>query len=258
VRILITNDDGIHAPGLKSLEKIARAISDEVWIVAPETEQSGSSHSLTLADPLRLRKVDEAHFAVKGTPSDCVLMAVKKVMPEPPDIILSGVNRGQNIADDVTYSGTIAAAMEGTALGIPSIALSQAFGLGESRAVKWETAERHGPSVVERVIGRDWGPGILLNVNFPDVAPDEVAGVEVTDQGKRDQGLMVVDERVDARGNSYYWLGFERRRSNPPRGSDLRAVYDGYISVTPLHMNLTHTDSKDALARMLRDDGNGG
>lgn len=255
MRILITNDDGIHAPGLKILEKIARAISDDVWIVAPETEQSGASHSLTLADPLRLRKVSETHYAVKGTPSDCVLMAVKKVMPEPPDLILSGVNRGQNIADDVTYSGTIAAAMEGTALGIPSIALSQAYGFGDSREVKWETAERHGPSVVGRLIGQDWGFGILLNVNFPDTLPDDVAGVEVTDQGSRDQGLMKIDERMDARGSLYYWLGFERRRSNPPRGTDLRAVYDGYISVTPLHMNLTHTGSKDALARLLRDDG---
>lgn len=251
MRILITNDDGIHAPGLRSLERIARALSDDLWIVAPETEQSGASHSLTLADPLRLREVAECHFAVKGTPSDCVLMAVKKIMPEAPDLILSGVNRGQNLAEDVTYSGTIAAAMEGAALGIPSIALSQAFG-SDGRNVKWETAERHGPELVRRLAATEWGPGILLNVNFPDVAPEEVAGVEVTDQGKRDQSLMMVDERTDARGQRYYWLGFERRRSNPPAGSDLRAVYDGRISVTPLHMNLTHAGSKDGLSRTLR------
>src|SRR5690606_2548413 len=133
-------------------------------------------------------------------------------------------------------------------------ALSQAFGLGETREVRWETAEQHGPALVDRLIKQSWGAGILLNVNFPDVPPGEVVGVEVTDQGKRDQGLLMVDERIDARGNCYYWLGFERRRSNPPRGSDLRAVYDGYISVTPLHMNLTHTDSKADLARLLRDD----
>lgn len=256
MRVLITNDDGIHAPGLRVLERIARQVAAEVWIVAPETEQSGASHSLTLADPLRLRKVADRHFAVKGTPTDCVLMAVKKILPEPPDLVLSGVNRGQNIAEDVTYSGTIAAAMEGTAIGIPSIALSQAYGFGHTSHVRWATAQAHGPAIVRKLAEADWGAGVLINVNFPDVEPDDIAGVAVTDQGNRDQGLLVIDERVDARNQRYYWLGFERRRSDPAGGTDLRAVYDGYISVTPLHMDLTHHATKDLLRNALADGHN--
>lgn len=256
MRILITNDDGIHAPGLKVLERIAEQVATEVWVVAPETEQSGASHSLTLADPLRLREIEERRFAVKGTPTDCVLMAVKKIMPDRPDLILSGVNRGQNIAEDVTYSGTIAAAMEGTALGIPSIALSQTYGFDGTAHVRWETAERHAPDVIRRLAAADWGEGVLVNVNFPDVDPDDAARVVVTDQGKRDQSLLVVDERTDARHQRYYWLGFERRRSNPAEGTDLRAIYDGHISVTPLHMNLTHHSTKETLRNVLADGHN--
>lgn len=254
LRILVTNDDGIHAPGLDALERIAGAISGDVWIVAPETEQSGASHSLTLYDPLRVRALDARRFAVRGTPTDCVLMAVKHIMPGAPDLVLSGVNRGQNLADDVTYSGTIAAAMEGAALGIPSIALSQAYGFGEDRVVRWETAERHGPELITRLFRTGWPGGTFLNVNFPDVDPARVAGVEVTTQGKRDQSLMLIHERKDGRGEPYFWLGFERRRSDPAEGTDLRAVYDGRISVTPLHLDLTHRpvqrDLREALGEI--------
>ncbi len=251
MRILITNDDGIHAPGLKSLERIARALSDDIWTVAPESEQSGASRSLTLADPLRLRKLDERTFAIKGTPTDCVLMAAKKIMPSMPDLVLSGVNRGQNIAEDVTYSGTIAAAMEGTALGVRSIALSQSYGFDNSAVIKWETAEKHGPNLVSRLLKAPWGEGILVNVNFPDVLPDAVEGIDVTDQGKRDQALLEIDERRDARGRRYFWLGFEARRSDPRVGTDLYSVYNSRISVTPLHMNLTHSETKDTLRSVL-------
>lgn len=250
-RILVTNDDGIHAPGLKSLETIARMLSTDVWVVAPESEQSGASHSLTLADPLRLRQLDERRFAVRGTPTDCVVMAVKSVMDAPPDLVLSGVNRGQNLADDVTYSGTIAAAMEGAALGFPSMALSQTFGMWGRRGVPFETAERHGPGVVRAMFAAELGPGVLININFPDCAPDEVQGTEITRQGKRDQNLLLVDERVDARGNPYFWLGFKREMSNPANGTDLRAIYQNRISVTPLHMNLTQLDAMEALRQVL-------
>ncbi len=248
-RILVTNDDGIHAPGLKSLETIARALSPDVWVVAPEGEQSGASHSLTLADPLRLRELGERRFAVRGTPTDCVVMAVKRVLDRPPDLVLSGVNRGQNLADDVTYSGTIAAAMEGVALGIPSMALSQTYGISGGREVRFETAEWHGAGLVRDLFAARLGPGVLININFPDCAPDEVAGTEITRQGKRDQNLLLVDERVDARGNAYYWLGFRRESSNPAAGTDLRAVYENRISVTPLHMNLTQVEAMEALRR---------
>src|SRR5271154_3267252 len=187
MRILVTNDDGIHAPGLAVAERIARALSDDVWIVAPETEQSGASHSLTLSMPLRLRQVEAQRFAVTGTPTDCVMMAVAEVMKNArPDLVLSGVNRGSNLADDVTYSGTIAGAMEGCAIGIPSIALSQAYGFEERRDVPWACAETHGPVVIRKLIAAGWPQDVLINLNFPDRQPAEVEGVEVTEQGKRD------------------------------------------------------------------------
>lgn len=252
LRILVTNDDGIHAPGLQVLIRIAQKLSKDVWVAAPEEEQSGSAHSLSLANPIRIRRLGARKFAVKGTPSDCVLMAVRHIIKDKqPDLILSGVNRGQNIADDVTYSGTIAAAMEGTQLGIPSIALSQAFGFGESRQVKWSTAEHFAPGIVEKLVAAGWPVDVLINVNFPDVLPQSVKGVEVTAQGKRDQSLVRVEERIDARANPYYWLGFERVLSNPPKGTDLHAIYNGMISVSPLHMNLTHARTRSALVAAL-------
>jgi 5'-nucleotidase len=251
MRILLTNDDGIYAPGLDSLERIAAAISDDIWVVAPETEQSGASHSISLADPIRIRKIGERRFAVKGSPADCVVMAVRKIMSGEPDLVLSGVNRGQNIADDVTYSGTIAAAMEGTALGFKSMALSQVTGIFNERGLNYDVAEIHGSRVIRKLLDIELGPGVLININFPDCRPDEVQGVETTRQGKRDQNLLIVDERVDARGRSYYWLGFHRERGNPPVGTDLRAAFDKRISVTPLHMNLTQLEALEPLRSAL-------
>jgi 5'-nucleotidase len=242
LRILVTNDDGIHAPGLVAAEKIARALSDDVWIVAPETEQSGASHSLTLAMPLRLREIDARRFAVTGTPTDCVMMACAHVMKDaPPALVLSGVNRGSNIADDVTYSGTIAGAMEGCALGIPSIALSQAYGFEDRTDIRWDCAETHGPPLIRRLVDIGWPDDVLMNVNFPDCAPADVKSIEATAQGKRDLQTAMLDRRIDARGFPYFWIGFRRERSNPKAGSDLRAIYDKRISVTPLHLNLTET-----------------
>ena len=251
LRILVTNDDGIHAPGLEVLETIAAALSPDVWTVAPETEQSGKSHSLSLSDPLRMRKIDARRVAVHGTPADCVILAVRKVMPALPDVILSGVNRGQNMADDVTYSGTIAAAMEGTSLGLKSFALSQTFGLKTKGDVPWKVAETHGPEVLRRLVLADLGPGVLVNINFPDCAPSEVRGTEITRQGKRDQNLLLVDERIDTRGRAYYWLGFKRERSKPGQGTDLHAIYNNRISVTPLHMNLTQVEAMETLRSLL-------
>lgn len=256
LRILITNDDGIQAPGFAALEKIAAALSDDVWAVAPESEQSGASHSLTLHMPLRLRSVGLRKFAVLGTPTDCVMMAAKHIIPKfgaeegdarGPDLVLSGVNRGSNVADDVTYSGTIAGAMEGTTLGLPAIALSQAYGF-KREDVRWSACETHGPPLIARLIEAGWPAGVLLNINFPDAAAEEIGEVEVTVQGRRDSHAATILPREDGRGQPYYWIGFERKRSNPPKGTDLRAVYDGRISVTPLHLNLTHADAMPDLA----------
>jgi 5'-nucleotidase len=252
MRILVTNDDGIHAPGLAVAEAIARALTDDVWVVAPETEQSGASHSLTLTLPLRLRSIDAKRFAVTGTPTDCVMMGVAEIMKDgPPTLILSGVNRGSNIADDVTYSGTIAGAMEGTALGIPAIAMSQAYGFGESREVDWHCARSQGPDLIRKLVAIGWPADVLMNVNFPDCAAGETASVEVTAQGKRDLQTAALDRRIDARGIPYYWIGFKRVKSDPPVGSDLRAIYEKRISVTPLHLNLTEHRVLETLKRQM-------
>ena len=249
-RILISNDDGIHAPGLAAMEHIASQLSDDVWVVAPETEQSGASHSLTLHDPLRVRQVSKQKFAVKGTPSDCIMMAVKHLIPgAAPDLILSGVNRGGNLAEDVTYSGTIAAAMEGTILEIPSIAMSQVYRYGNRGGVQWSCAEFHAPAIVRQLFHAGWSSDVLININFPDVPHAKVEGVEITVQGRRDQSSTVIDARVDSRGNDYFWLGLERGASNPPAGTDLHAVFGQRISVTPLHLDLTHHQSQSELGR---------
>ncbi len=247
-RILVANDDGIHAEGLDVLERVARQLSSDVWIVAPETEQSGASHSLTLNDPLRLRRIDERKFAVRGTPSDCIMMAVRHIIADhPPNLILSGVNRGSNMAEDVTYSGTIAAAMEGTVLGIPSIALSQVYGLEGRENIKWSCAEQHGQNIISQLIQVGWPADVLININSPDRLPDEVNGVQVTAQGRRDQSTVEIESRIDVRGNEYYWLGLKRGQSNPNDGTDLHAIYNGSISVCPLHLDLSHEASRAAL-----------
>jgi 5'-nucleotidase len=256
LRILVTNDDGIHSPGLEVAEKIARALTDDVWVVAPETEQSGASHSLTLSLPLRLRQIEKKRFAVTGTPTDCVMMGVAEILKDKrPSLVMSGVNRGSNIADDVTYSGTIAGAMEGTALGIPAIALSQAYGFAEGYKIRWQCAETHGPAVVRRLVEIGWPEPqeVLMNVNFPDCEPKDVTGIEVTEQGKRDMQEAVMERRVDMRRNPYYWIGFKRVRSNPMKGTDLCAIYEKRISLTPLHLNLTDYKAMQRLKGALED-----
>ena len=247
MRILITNDDGIHAPGLGVLEGIAGALTDDVWVVAPETDQSGLSHSLSLNDPLRLRHITDQKFALRGTPSDCVIMAVRRLLDAKPDLILSGVNSGQNAADDVTYSGTIAAAIEGTLLGVPSIALSQAFTFeGGRRDIPWETAATHGPGIIRKLVDFGFPEAILYNINFPDCRPDAVTGIQISSTGKLTHGLHI-DERIDGRGNPYYWLAYRRVRPDLVAGTDLDALAKKAISVTPLRLDLTAYDLADPL-----------
>ena len=251
MRILLTNDDGIHAEGLQVLLRIARTFSDDVWVVAPETDQSGLSHSLTLSEPLRLRKVGDKTYALRGTPTDCVIMGVREVLDTPPDLILSGVNAGSNVADDVTYSGTVAGAIEGTLLGIPSFALSQAYRPNTGRMTPWETAEQHAPALLRSLIDGDLPKGSLININFPPCAPDDVAGVRVTAQGRLEHGLNI-EERSDGRGFPYYWLRFRERNGVLPEGTDIHAVRSNYISVTPLKLDLTDYAMQDRLSHALR------
>lgn len=252
MRILCSNDDGIHARGLDSLVKIARELTDDVWVVAPQEEQSGAARALTLAHPIRIRKYEERRFAVNGTPTDAVMMGVDKIVEgKRPDLVLSGVNNGQNVAEDVTFSGTIAAALQGMTLGIPSIALSLTRLTRDS--ARWATPEAHGADIVRRLLDQGWPEDVVVNVNFPDRDPEDIQGVEVTTQGHRDAVQLFAEERQDLRGGTYYWYGYSGQLSDPPEGTDLRAIYDGRISITPLHLALTHMDAHAALSKALKD-----
>ena len=249
MRILLTNDDGVAASGLRLLETIARRFSDDIWVVAPAEEQSGTGHSLTLTRPIRLRRLGEQRFAVSGTPTDAVMMALAYLMRDaPPDLILSGINRGANLAEDATYSGTVSAAMEGALAGVRSIALSQAYsreGLGDS--VPYAAAEAWAERVLAPLIDAPMDSGTLVNVNFPALPADEVRGVRVVSQGLRDYGRLRIDKRTDPRGFDYFWFGLGPTVETPGHKTDLEAVGDGYVSVTPLHLDLTHEPSIAAL-----------
>jgi 5'-nucleotidase len=249
VRILLTNDDGIHSPGLAVLEEIAAELTDDAWVVAPEFDQSGLSHSLSLNDPLRLRQVSEKKFALRGTPSDCIIMAVRRLLADKrPDLVLSGVNAGQNAADDLTYSGTVAGAIEGTMLGVPSIALSQAASYeATERAVAWETAKAFAPALVRRLIDFGFPDGVLYNINFPNRPPAGVRGTAVTVQGRLEHRLNI-DERRDGRGVPYFWLAYAKSGSlGRQPGTDVDAIDNGMVSVTPIRLDFTAHDLGERL-----------
>jgi 5'-nucleotidase len=254
MRILLSNDDGIHAPGLAVLEKIARAFSDDITIVAPIEEQSGAGRSLTLTRPIRLHAFGEKKFAVTGTPTDAVMMALAHVMKDnPPDLILSGVNRGANLAEDVTYSGTVAAAMEGAMAGIRSVAMSQVYRReGAGNNVPFDVAEQWGEPVLRPLIGAPWAPRTVMNINFPAIAPDQVRGIRVAEQGLRDYAGARLDRRTDLRGFDYYWLNLGHMPQTLGHRTDLEASADGYVTVTPLHCNLTHQPSMAGLDQIYR------
>jgi 5'-nucleotidase len=250
-RILVTNDDGINAPGLKVMEAIAREISDEVWVVAPEVNHSGAGHSLTLRRPLRTRRLSERHYAVDGTPTDCVLLALQNILEgENIDLILSGVNQGHNLGEDVTYSGTIAAAMEATLLKVPAIAFSQAC--RDRHPVKWKTAEDWAPGIIRPLLSMEWPKDVLININFPDCVAQSVKGVQVTRQGKQKVGDELI-ERIDPRGEPYVWIGLSRDEAEHADGTDVAAVRDHFVSVTPIQLDMTHHPSFTKLAKLLTD-----
>jgi 5'-nucleotidase len=245
MRILLTNDDGVNAGGLKVLERIAARFSDEIWVVAPAEEQSGAGHSLTLTVPVRLRRLGERRFCVTGTPTDAVMMGLAQIMKDtPPDLILSGVNRGANLGEDVTYSGTVSAAMEGALAGIPSIALSQSYareGMGDT--VPFAAAEAWAERVLAPLLAAPFAPRTLVNVNFPALPPADVKGIRVVRQGLRDYGRLKIVQRTDTRGYDYYWFGLGPMIQTPGHATDLEAIADGYVAVTPLHLDLTHESS---------------
>lgn len=249
MRILLTNDDGYHARGLALLEKLARTISDDITVIAPADEQSGKGRSLSLTDPFRVRRHGDNRYAVHGTPTDCVMFALAEAMKNnKPDLILSGINRGGNIAEDVSYSGTVSAAMEGALAGIRSVALSQRYAhTGSGDKVSFDAAEGWGDHALRPLLGMDWAPRTLVNINFPPVAADAVQGIKVVSQGLRDYGRVGVDKRTDPRGFDYYWLAMGRLPQTPGADTDLEAIEQGYVTVTPLQLDLTHRDSLERL-----------
>jgi 5'-nucleotidase len=252
MRILLTNDDGVSATGLKVLEAIARTLSDDIWVVAPAEEQSGTGHSLTLTRPVRLRRLDERRFSVTGTPTDSVMMAIAHVMKDaPPDLVLSGVNRGANLGEDVTYSGTVSAAMEAALAGIPAVALSQSYareGMGD--IVPFAAAEAWAERVLTPLLKTPMAFRTLVNINFPALPPEKVKGIRVVRQGMRDYGRLNIVQRTDPRGYDYFWFGLGAMVHTPGHATDLEAMTDGYVTVTPLHLDMTHDASMESLGRL--------
>jgi len=246
MRILLTNDDGINAPGMAVLERIAGALSDDVWVCAPAEENSGAGHSLTLHMPVRLQQHGRQRFAVTGTPTDAVNLALRKLFPDHrPDLVISGINGGENLADDITYSGTISAAMEGALAGIPAIALSQSMreaGPGFAAAEGWAAR------VLAPLIDGPRARRSLVNVNFPALPAESVKGIRVVRQGLHDYARGSLVEGVDPRGKPYFWFGLEDVEHTLDHGTDLEAIGEGYVSVTPLQVDLTDHAALGALA----------
>lgn len=244
-RILITNDEGIDAPGLEVLEAVARDLAEEVWVVAPEQDQSGISHALSIHHPLRVKARGERRFSVSGTPADCVAIALGQLMEKRPQLLLSGINKGANLGVETMFSGTVGAAMAGLLMGVPSIALSQFFTRRD--AVKWETARALAPDVIRRVIGMEWAADVCLNINFPDVAPEHARPLQITRQGIGRMDGLNITQRTDMREQGYYWLNIDRHERPDSDDSETFVVTQGGISVTPLRFERTDLDVMDRL-----------
>ncbi len=233
VRILLTNDDGIHAEGIRELEEALREIGD-VYVVAPATEMSGASHSLTLSRPLRIRQIDDRHWTVDGTPTDCVTLALNRIFSqeERPHICASGINHGANMGDDATYSGTVAGALEATILGIPALA----FSLVSTRAYDFKPSATIAAVLMQKALDDGLPKGTLLNVNVPKAG---IKGIRVTKQGFKNS-RPVISEHIDPRGKPYYWIGEVREGFHAEGGTDFEAIDEGYVSVTPMRSDLTN------------------
>ena len=249
LRILVCNDDGLNALGLKELEKIARSLTDDVWIVAPESDQSGTGHSLTIRSPLNVKTSGTRRFSVNGTPTDCIILAMNKIMRDHrPDFVLSGINRGVNLGEDVTYSGTIGAAMESTLSGVPSIALSQEYN-DEEDIDDWEVSRKYGAKILKKLLLSNWPKDILINVNFPCVSSKQVVGVEITREGRQKIGDEVI-EHCEPNQIPSFWIGKQKKSSSLIEGTDFAAIKNGNISITPISINLTHTPSIKKLKKI--------
>ncbi len=249
-RILLTNDDGIDAPGLAVLEDIAAALAREVWVVAPEHDQSGVSHAVSLHHPVRVSERGLRRFGVTGTPGDCAVMGVRHLLrTEPPQLILSGVNRGANLGMETVFSGTVGGAMTGMMLGVPSLALSQAY--TDHRQVRWNTARTLGAGVIRQLLDLGWSAETCLNINFPDAAPDECGPATLCRQGVGMIRGMEVETRTDPRGLTYHWISFRRGHREQGPESDIDVLRAGRVAITPIRYDRTDEDAFHALAAHL-------
>lgn len=239
--ILVTNDDGVRAEGITSLAKALRKLG-RVVIAAPDGQRSAASHSITLHRPLRIDRLEDDVYSVDGTPTDCVMMAVNEILKFKPDIVVSGINHGPNLGDDVHYSGTVSAAFEGGIIGIPSIAISQVGG----KFSYINDAAKFSAKFAAKVLKEGLSRGIILNINYPDIISSKIKGFRFTKQGKRDYGNIVI-EKLDPKGRKYYWIGGDETGFEDIEGSDCNAVREGWISITPLRVNLTDADSLEHL-----------
>lgn len=242
IRILITNDDGYHSEGIIALENALSEIGD-VYVVAPASEMSGASHSLTLSRPLRIRQIDARHWTVDGTPTDCVTLALNRILPpdERPHICASGINHGPNLGDDATYSGTVAGALEATILGVPGLA----FSLVVSRSHDFSESINVAKEITQKAITEGLPANTLLNINIPKGAP---RGFRITKQGFKD-ARPVISEHIDPRGKLYYWIGEQRNGFHAEGGTDFEAIDEGFVSVTPMRSDLTNHQAIDLLKK---------
>ncbi|MBI2903534.1 MAG: 5'/3'-nucleotidase SurE [Candidatus Methylomirabilis oxyfera] len=243
MNILISNDDGIHARGLRVLAEALSSLG-EVWVVAPDRERSAASHSLTLNRPLRATKVGPTWYTVDGTPTDCIALAVMGMIKRKFDLVASGINLGANMGDDVTYSGTVSAAFEATLLGVPAFAIS----IAAHRRVDFTAAARVAVLLAELIAKNGLPTNTLLNVNVPNRRPSQIKGIVITQQGRRHYGEIIV-RKVDPRGKAYYWIGGKEPSWEPSEESDYAAVTAGFISITPLHLDLTNPAALKELRR---------
>lgn len=251
-RILITNDDGIDAPGLEALEAVARELADEVWVVAPDHDQSGISTAISIHHPLRVTARGERRFSVSGTPADCVAVALRQLMDTPPQLLLSGINKGANLGVETLFSGTVGAAMTGLLMGVPSIALSQFFTRRDS--VRWDTASTLAPRVIRQLLGKGWEQSACLNINFPDVPAAQAGPLQITRQGIGRMDGVDVHEREDYREAYYYWLSITRHGHPEALDTETQVVTQGGISVTPLEFDRTALSVREQLQLAIQPD----
>ncbi|MHB1285425.1 MAG: 5'/3'-nucleotidase SurE [Leptospirales bacterium] len=244
--ILVSNDDGISSDGIRFLEE-AMAPLGEVYVVAPDQERSAASHALTIHKPLRITQKDPTHFSLNGTPTDCINFALYVILPRKPALIVSGINHGVNLADDVTYSGTVSAAFEGSILGTPSLAFSLEVPSDPFSPLQMETAAHYARIIASLHMERPPDPSVLLSINIPNLPLEKVQGIRITHLGKRILNETNIIRKEDPRGRPYYWIGMGPKDYDPDETSDLHAIDHGYVSVTPLHLDLTHYPSIHSL-----------